>query len=92
MVAGSWFFFPVAFVGLSCDRPCQIEVKGKAHNCMLKTIEGIYHNGQIALTELPQDFNEETQVIVTFFKPGKINPAKLRQFIEQFETIASIQH
>ncbi len=58
---------------------------------MLKTIEGIYQNGQIELTELPQDISEQTQVLVTFLEPGKINPTKLRQLIEQLETIAGIQ-
>jgi hypothetical protein len=58
---------------------------------MLKTIEGIYQNGQIELTELPQDVSEQTQVLVTFLEPGKINPAKLRQLIEQLETIAGVQ-
>ncbi|NJL62585.1 MAG: hypothetical protein HC903_13130 [Methylacidiphilales bacterium] len=58
---------------------------------MLKTIEGIYQNGQIELTELPQNVSEQTQVLVTFLEPGKINPAKLRQLIEQLETIAGIQ-
>jgi hypothetical protein len=58
---------------------------------ILKTIEGIYQNGQIELTELPQDVSEHTQVLVTFLEAGKINPAKLRQLIEQLETIAGIQ-
>jgi hypothetical protein len=58
---------------------------------MLKTIEGIYQNGQIELTELPQDVREHTQVLVTFLEPGKVDPAKLRQLIEQLETIAGIQ-
>jgi hypothetical protein len=58
---------------------------------MLKTIEGIYQNGQIELTDLPQDVSEKTQVLVTFLEPGKINPEKLRQLLEQIETIASIQ-
>lgn len=58
---------------------------------MLKTIEGIYQNGQIELTELPQGISEQTQVLVTFLEPGKINPSKLRQLIEHLETIAGIQ-
>jgi hypothetical protein len=58
---------------------------------MLKTIEGIYQNGQIELTELPQGISEHAQVIVTFFEPGKINPSLLRQLIEHLETIAGIQ-
>ncbi len=58
---------------------------------MLKTIEGIYQNGQIELTELPQDISEQTQVLVTFIEPGKINPSLLRQLIEHLETIAGIE-
>lgn len=58
---------------------------------MLKTIEGIYQNGQIQLTELPQNINEQTQVLVTFLDTNNIDSAKLRQLIEQLETIAGIQ-
>lgn len=58
---------------------------------MLKTVEGIYQNGQIELTELPQDVSERTQVLVTFLDPSKIDPTKMRQLIEQLGTIAGIQ-
>ncbi|NER23482.1 MAG: hypothetical protein F6J96_22820 [Symploca sp. SIO1C2] len=58
---------------------------------MLKTIEGIYQNGQIELTELPQDVSNDTQVLVTFLEPGKLDSIKLRQLIEQLETISGIQ-
>jgi len=58
---------------------------------MLKTVEGIYQNGQIELTELPQDVSNDTQVLVTFVEPGKLDSAKLRQLIEQLETISGIQ-
>ena len=67
---------------------------------MLKTVEGIYQNGQIELTKLPQDVSDwlrhrpkgdRTQVLITFLDRGKIDPAKLRQLIEQLETIAGIQ-
>lgn len=33
---------------------------------MLVTIEGIYRDGKIELTEIPQDVKDETIVIVTF--------------------------
>ncbi len=49
---------------------------------MLKTIEGIYQNGQIQLTELPQDLSDRTQVLDTFLDPSKIDSSKLRQLIE----------
>ena len=58
---------------------------------MLKTIEGIYQNGQIQLAELPQDISDRSQVLVTFLDPNKIDPIKLRQLIDQLETIAGIQ-
>ena len=67
---------------------------------MLKTVEGIYQNGQIELTELPQDVSDwlrhrpkgdHTQVLVTFLDPSKIASTQLRQLIEQLETIAGIQ-
>ena len=58
---------------------------------MLKTIEGIYQDGQIRFTELPQDVGDRSQVLVTFLDPGKINSVKLRQLIDQLETIEGIQ-
>ncbi|GET40463.1 hypothetical protein [Microseira wollei] len=58
---------------------------------MLRTVEGIYQNGQIELTELPQNINSRVQVLVTFLEPGKVDPTKLRQLIDQLETIAGIQ-
>lgn len=58
---------------------------------MLKTIEGIYQDGQIQLTELPQDVSDRSQVLVTFLDPDKINSVKLRQLIDQLETIEGIQ-
>jgi hypothetical protein len=57
---------------------------------MIRTIEGIYQDGQIQLTEPPQDVSDRSQVIVTFLDPSKINPTKLRQLIDQLETIAGI--
>ena len=58
---------------------------------MLKTIEGIYQNGQIQLASLPQDVSDRSQVLVTFLDPNKIDPIKLRQLIDKLETIAGIQ-
>ncbi|MDZ7996100.1 MAG: hypothetical protein RM022_013470 [Nostoc sp. EfeVER01] len=57
---------------------------------MIRTIEGIYQDGQIQLTELPQDISDRSQVLVTFLDLSKIDPSKLRQLIEQLETIAGI--
>ncbi len=58
---------------------------------MLKTVEGIYQNGQIELSELPQDVSGSAQVLVTFLDPSKLNTNELRQLIDQLETIAGIQ-
>jgi hypothetical protein len=40
---------------------------------MLKTIEGIYRNGKIELSEVPSDVRDETHVIVTFLEPKLID-------------------
>jgi hypothetical protein len=58
---------------------------------MLKTIEGIYQDGQIRFTELPQGIIDQSQVLVTFLTPGSIDSVKLRQLIDQLETIEGIQ-
>jgi hypothetical protein len=58
---------------------------------MLRTVAGIYQDGQIQLTELPQDVDDRSQVLVTFLDPSKVDPTKLRQLIEQLETIEGIQ-
>ncbi|MBW4690225.1 MAG: hypothetical protein KME27_00500 [Lyngbya sp. HA4199-MV5] len=58
---------------------------------MLKTIEGIYQNGQVELTEPPQTTGDRVQVLVTFLDASTIDPAKLRQLIDQLETIAGLQ-
>jgi hypothetical protein len=57
---------------------------------MIKTIEGIYRDGEIHLSQLPPDISDRSQVLVTFLDPGKIDPTKLRQLIDQLETIAGI--
>jgi hypothetical protein len=58
---------------------------------MLKTIEGIYQDGQIQLTELPQNVGDHALVLVTFLDTGKIDSVKLVQLIDQLETIQGIQ-
>lgn len=58
---------------------------------MLKTVEGVYQDGQIQITDLPQNLAESTRVLVTFLEPGKVDAGKLRQIIEQLETIAGIE-
>jgi hypothetical protein len=36
---------------------------------MLKTIEGVYRDGKVELTEVPKDVRDETRVLVTFLEP-----------------------
>ena len=40
---------------------------------MSKTIEGIFRDGKIELSETPNDICEGTRVIVTFLSPGSID-------------------
>ena len=40
---------------------------------MSTTIEGIYRNGKIELSETPNDMCEGTRVVVTFLPPGSID-------------------
>jgi hypothetical protein len=58
---------------------------------MLRTVEGVYRNGQIEFIDPPQDVDDRTQVLVTFLDPGNITPTQLRQLIDQLETIVGIQ-
>jgi hypothetical protein len=40
---------------------------------MLRTIEGIYRNGKVELTEVPSNVCDETHVLVTFLEPQSID-------------------
>ena len=40
---------------------------------MSTTIEGVYRNGTIELSETPSDVCEGTRVVVTFLTSGSIN-------------------
>lgn len=40
---------------------------------MSTTIEGVYRNGTIELSETPRDVCEGTRVVVTFLPPGSID-------------------
>ena len=57
---------------------------------MLETIEGIYENGQVQLTQTPHNISDRTQVLVTFLDPNNIDPAKLSELIDRIESIARI--
>lgn len=58
---------------------------------MLKTVEGFYQDGRVQLAEPLQDLGDRTQVLVTFLEPGKIDSGKLREWIDQLETMAGLQ-
>ncbi|MEL6459491.1 MAG: hypothetical protein AAFQ91_14700 [Cyanobacteria bacterium J06621_15] len=51
----------------------------------------LYQDGQIQITDLPQNLTESTRVLENFLEPGKVDAGKLRQIIEQLETIAGIE-
>jgi hypothetical protein len=55
----------------------------------LRTIEGIYQNGHLELSEQPP--TTDKQVLVTFLDDSITDPLKLRQLIDQLETIAGLQ-
>ena len=40
---------------------------------MLKSIEGMYRDGKVELTEPPGDIRDKTRVIVTFLEPDLID-------------------
>ena len=40
---------------------------------MLVTVEGVYRNGSVVLTAVPQDVVDETRVIVTFLPSGYVD-------------------
>jgi hypothetical protein len=40
---------------------------------MLKSVEGVYRDGKIELSEFPRDVRNETRVIVTFLEMGYID-------------------
>jgi hypothetical protein len=39
---------------------------------MLRSVQGVYRNGKIELTEQPGNVRDETHVIVTFLEPALI--------------------
>jgi hypothetical protein len=40
---------------------------------MLKSVEGVYRDGKIELTELPGEVRDETRVIVTFLETNDVD-------------------
>ena len=43
------------------------------------------------MAKIQEDVSDRSQILVTFLDPDKINSAKLRQLIDQLETIERIQ-
>lgn len=58
---------------------------------MFKTVKGLYQDGQVQLSQLPEGVSEHSQVLVTFLDPSCIDSAKLGQLIEQLVTLEGIQ-
>ena len=58
---------------------------------MLKTIEGVYQNGKVEFAEQPPTSANRTAVLVTFLDASVTDSSKLRQLIDQLETIAGLQ-
>ena len=58
---------------------------------MPKTVEGFYQNGQIQFLEPLQEVDERAQVLVTFLEPGGVGRDRIRQLVEQLETIAGLE-
>src|SRR5262249_15250558 len=68
--------------------------------CMLKSVEGVYRDGKVELTECPEDVHNETRVIVTFLETSHIDlqargideaqaatlRAQLRSFVEEWDS------
>lgn len=68
---------------------------------MLKSVEGVYRDGKIALTELLKDIRDETRVIVTFLETSPIDlqargideaqaaelRAQLGTFVEEWDSL-----
>jgi len=40
---------------------------------MLKSVEGVYRDGKIELTDLPEDVRDDTRVIVTFLDTNHVD-------------------
>jgi hypothetical protein len=72
--------FPDAAVVLSTALYTAGKIRRMA---MLRSIEGIYRNGGIELSEVPADVDDETRVIVMFLPKGSIELRELGIDAEQ---------
>lgn len=48
---------------------------------MVKAINGIYHDGQVELNELPSNQSQPLEVIAIFLEPGETIPPELAQIL-----------
>ncbi|MEM9214852.1 MAG: hypothetical protein AAGD25_10955 [Cyanobacteria bacterium P01_F01_bin.150] len=58
---------------------------------MFTTIDGVYQDGQVKLSKLPETVSNQAQVLVTFLEPGNLSSEQIRSLIERLETVAGIQ-
>jgi hypothetical protein len=56
---------------------------------MLKTVEGIYQDGRIELSSLPENVSDRSSVLIMFLDGKMVDPVQLRRLIEQLETMES---
>lgn len=59
---------------------------------MLKSIEGIYRDGTVELSELPQNISSHTKVIVTFLEDIEVSKMKNQGSSEQVEQLPVTYH
>lgn len=59
---------------------------------MLKSIEGIYRDGKIELSEIPQNISSHTKVIVTFLEDIQVSEIKNQASSESVEQSQIIYH
>jgi hypothetical protein len=53
----------------------------------LLTVEGIYKEGKVELTERPPHIEEAARVLVTFLPPGDLNHTSIEHEIRDRETL-----
>jgi hypothetical protein len=58
---------------------------------MLKTVEGLYYDGKVELTQPGGVPIGPSQVLVTFLDPSMIDAQQLQSYLEQLETLQGIQ-
>jgi hypothetical protein len=62
----------------------------KENMIMLKSIEGIYQDGKIELSELPQNISSDTKVIVTFLEEIQVSSELVKQLPITYHDLDSL--